>query len=132
MFELEESTNLGAKIKVIGVGGGGNNAVQTMIEGGLSGVEFIVANTDRQCLEATKADNKINLGSELTKGLGAGANPEIGKRAAIESYNDIVAALEGADMVFVTAGMGGGTGTCLLYTSPSPRDRTRSRMPSSA
>ncbi len=111
MFELEESTNLGAQIKVVGVGGGGNNAVQTMIEGGLEGVEFIVANTDRQCLEATKADKKINLGSELTKGLGAGANPEIGKRAAIESYNDIVAALEGADMVFVTAGMGGGTGT---------------------
>ncbi len=111
MFELEESTNLGAKIKVIGVGGGGNNAVQTMIEGGLSGVEFIVANTDRQCLEATKSDKKINLGSELTKGLGAGANPETGKRAAIESYNDIVEALEGADMVFVTAGMGGGTGT---------------------
>ncbi len=111
MFELEESTNLGAKIKVIGVGGGGNNAVQTMIEGGLSGVDFIVANTDRQCLEATKADTKINLGSELTKGLGAGANPETGKRAAIESYNDIVSSLEGSDMVFVTAGMGGGTGT---------------------
>ena len=111
MFELEESTNLGAKIKVIGVGGGGNNAVQTMIEGGLSGVDFIVANTDRQCLEATKADTKINLGSERTKGLGAGANPETGKRAAIESYNDIVSSLEGSDMVFVTAGMGGGTGT---------------------
>lgn len=111
MFELEETTNVGANIKVIGIGGGGNNAVQTMIEGGLTGVEFIVANTDRQALEANRADKKINLGSELTKGLGAGANPEIGKRAAIESYNDIVESIEGADMVFVTAGMGGGTGT---------------------
>lgn len=111
MFELEETSNLGANIKVIGVGGGGGNAVQTMIEGGLSGVEFIVANTDRQSLEANKSGKKIQLGIDLTKGLGAGANPEIGKRAAIESYNDIVEALEGADMVFVTAGMGGGTGT---------------------
>ena len=111
MFELEENANFGANIKVVGVGGGGGNAVQTMIEGGLSGVEFCVANTDRQALAANKAEGKINLGKELTKGLGAGANPEIGRRAAIESYNDIVAAIEGADMVFVTAGMGGGTGT---------------------
>ena len=111
MFELEENINIGANIKVVGIGGGGNNAVSTMIEGGLSGVEFIVANTDRQALGAHKALTKIQLGSELTRGLGAGANPEIGKRAAIESYNDIVEALEGADMVFVTAGMGGGTGT---------------------
>ncbi|MEZ4872510.1 MAG: cell division protein FtsZ [Bdellovibrionales bacterium] len=111
MFELEENTNLGANIKVVGVGGGGNNAVQTMIEGGLNGVEFIVANTDSQALEANKAQTKIQLGRELTKGLGAGANPEVGKRAAIESYNDIVEKLDGADMVFVTAGMGGGTGT---------------------
>ena len=111
MFELEENINIGANIKVVGVGGGGNNAVTTMIDGGLAGVEFIVANTDRQALNAHKALKKIPLGSELTKGLGAGANPEIGKRAAIESYNDIVEALEGADMVFVTAGMGGGTGT---------------------
>ncbi|RME15406.1 MAG: cell division protein FtsZ [Bdellovibrio sp.] len=111
MFELEESISAGANIKVIGIGGGGSNAVQTMIEGGLSGVEFVVANTDKQALEANKAGSKIQLGSELTKGLGAGANPEIGKRAAIESYNDIVETLEGADMVFVTAGMGGGTGT---------------------
>lgn len=111
MFELEENINIGANIKVVGVGGGGNNAVTTMIEGGLGGVEFIVANTDRQALNAHKALTKIALGSELTKGLGAGANPEIGKRAAIESYNDIVESLEGADMVFVTAGMGGGTGT---------------------
>jgi cell division protein FtsZ len=111
MFELEENANFGASIKVIGIGGGGGNAVQTMIEGGLQGVEFVVANTDRQALAHNKAEGKINLGRELTKGLGAGANPEIGRRAAIESYNDIVAKLEGADMVFVTAGMGGGTGT---------------------
>ncbi|NCN42187.1 cell division protein FtsZ [bacterium] len=111
MFELEESANFGANIKVIGVGGGGGNAVQTMIEGGLTGVEFFVANTDKQALYANKAEGKIQLGRDLTKGLGAGANPEIGRRAAIESYNDIVAALEGSDMVFVTAGMGGGTGT---------------------
>ncbi len=111
MFELEENTNFGASIKVIGIGGGGGNAVQTMIEGGLTGVQFVVANTDRQALAANKAEGKIQLGRELTKGLGAGANPEIGRRAAIESYNDIVASLEGSDMVFVTAGMGGGTGT---------------------
>ncbi|MCJ8277817.1 MAG: cell division protein FtsZ, partial [Bdellovibrionales bacterium] len=111
MFELEENTEIGANIKVVGIGGGGNNAVTTRIEGGLTGVEFIVANTDRQALEPHKANKKIQVGRELTKGLGAGANPEIGKRAAIESYNEIVEALEGADMVFVTAGMGGGTGT---------------------
>jgi cell division protein FtsZ len=111
MFELEENINIGANIKVVGIGGGGNNAVTTMIEGGLNGVEFIVANTDRQALGAHLASKKIQLGKELTRGLGAGANPEIGKRAAIESYNDIVEALEGADMCFVTAGMGGGTGT---------------------
>lgn len=111
MFELEESANFGANIKVIGVGGGGGNAVQTMIEGGLTGVEFVVANTDKQALYANKSEGKIQLGKELTKGLGAGANPEVGRRAAIESYNDIVSSLEGADMVFVTAGMGGGTGT---------------------
>ncbi|MEM7645728.1 MAG: cell division protein FtsZ [Pseudomonadota bacterium] len=111
MFELEEKTDIGANIKVVGIGGGGNNAVTTMIDGGLTGVEFIVANTDIQALEPHKAGKKIQVGRELTKGLGAGANPEIGKRAAIESYNEIVEALEGADMVFVTAGMGGGTGT---------------------
>lgn len=111
MFELEENVNIGATIKVIGCGGGGNNAVATMIDGGLTGVEFIVANTDIQALDAHKAQTKIQLGKELTRGLGAGANPEVGKRAAIESYNDIVESLEGSDMVFVTAGMGGGTGT---------------------
>jgi cell division protein FtsZ len=111
MFELEENISIGANIKVVGIGGGGNNAVTTMIDGGLSGVDFLVANTDRQALAAHKAVTKIQLGNELTKGLGAGANPEIGKRAAIESYNELVEALQGADMVFVTAGMGGGTGT---------------------
>ena len=111
MFELEENISIGANIKVVGVGGGGSNAVSTMIESGMSGVEFIVANTDIQALNANKASSKIQLGLDLTKGLGAGANPDIGRRAAIESYNEIVEKLEGADMVFVTAGMGGGTGT---------------------
>src|SRR5580658_676835 len=111
MFEIDEADSSGANIKVIGIGGGGSNAIATMMGSGMSGVEFIVANTDRQALEASPAPGKIQLGRELTKGLGAGANPEIGKRAAIESYNDIAEKLEGADMVFVTAGMGGGTGT---------------------
>ncbi len=111
MFELEENINIGANIKVVGVGGGGSNAVSTMIDSGMSGVEFIVANTDRQALAAHKAKGRIQLGAELTKGLGAGANPDVGRRAAIESYNDIVDKIEGSDMVFVTAGMGGGTGT---------------------
>jgi cell division protein FtsZ len=111
MFELEENINIGANIKVVGVGGGGSNAVSTMIESGLTGVEFIVANTDIQALNSNKSPGKIQLGLDLTKGLGAGANPDIGRRAAIESYNEIVEKMEGADMVFVTAGMGGGTGT---------------------
>ncbi|HWU43933.1 MAG TPA: cell division protein FtsZ, partial [Bdellovibrio sp.] len=111
MFELEENINIGANIKVVGVGGGGSNAVSTMIASEMSGVEFIVANTDIQALNANKAANKIQLGIDLTKGLGAGANPDVGRRAAIESYNEIVEKLEGSDMVFVTAGMGGGTGT---------------------
>ncbi|MEK2690014.1 cell division protein FtsZ [Bdellovibrio sp. GT3] len=111
MFELEENINIGANIKVVGVGGGGSNAVSTMIASEMSGVEFIVANTDIQALNSHKASNKIQLGLDLTKGLGAGANPDVGRRAAIESYNEIVEKLEGSDMVFVTAGMGGGTGT---------------------
>lgn len=111
MFELEENINIGANIKVVGVGGGGSNAVSTMIDSNMTGVEFIVANTDIQALNASKSPNKIQLGFDLTKGLGAGANPDVGRRAAIESYNEIVEKLEGADMVFVTAGMGGGTGT---------------------
>ncbi len=111
MFELEENVNIGANIKVVGVGGGGSNAVTTMIEGGMSGVEFVVANTDIQALNSSKAGQKIQLGADLTKGLGAGANPDVGRRSAIESYNHIVEQLKGSDMVFVTAGMGGGTGT---------------------
>lgn len=111
MFELEENISIGANIKVVGVGGGGSNAVSTMINSGMSGVEFIVANTDIQALNHSRASTKLQMGTDLTKGLGAGANPEIGRRAAIESYNEIVEKLEGADMVFVTAGMGGGTGT---------------------
>ena len=111
MFELEENVHLGANIKVVGVGGGGSNAVATMMEADMNGVQFIVANTDIQALNANRAETKIQLGMGLTKGLGAGANPDVGRRAAIESYNEIVEKLEGADMVFVTAGMGGGTGT---------------------
>lgn len=111
MFELEENINIGANIKVVGVGGGGSNAVSTMIDSGMDGVEFIVANTDIQALNHNRATGKIQLGADLTKGLGAGANPDIGRRAAIESYNEVVEKLEGSDMVFVTAGMGGGTGT---------------------
>ena len=100
-----------AKILVIGVGGGGGNAVNTMISGNLDGVEFVAANTDRQALEANLAPHKIALGGALTKGLGAGANPDVGRRAAEESIQQIADAISGADMVFVTAGMGGGTGT---------------------
>ncbi len=111
MFELEENVNIGANIKVVGVGGGGSNAISTMIEGGMNGVDFVVANTDIQALNSSKASQKIQLGADLTKGLGAGANPDIGRRSAIESYNSIVEQLKGSDMVFVTAGMGGGTGT---------------------
>lgn len=112
MFEfVQEAVQAGAKIKVIGVGGGGGNAINTMIRMGLAGVEFIAANTDRQALEVSLASTKIQLGHELTKGLGAGANPEIGRRAAMEDYEKISEFLSSADMVFVTAGMGGGTGT---------------------
>ncbi len=111
MFEIQEAKVLGAKIKVIGVGGGGCNAVNTMIRGGLSGVEFIAANTDKQVLESVLAPNKIAIGQELTRGLGAGANPDIGRKAALEDYAQISEMLSGADMVFITAGMGGGTGT---------------------
>lgn len=109
MFGLEMDQL--ANIKVIGVGGGGNNAVNRMIESGVKGVEFIVANTDLQVLKNSKAPTKIQIGADLTNGLGAGANPQIGKEAALESKNDIEEALRGADMVFVTCGMGGGTGT---------------------
>ncbi len=101
----------GARIKVIGVGGGGGNAVNRMIEAGIEGIEFLVANTDLQALKRSRAPHKIQLGGRLTKGLGAGANPDIGRNAALEDTEKIIEALEGADMVFVTTGLGGGTGT---------------------
>ena len=111
MLEFDIDMEQFAQIKVIGVGGGGNNAVNRMISAGLRGVEFIAINTDKQALFLSKANTKIQIGDKLTKGLGAGANPEIGERAANESKDEIAQAVKGADMVFVTAGMGGGTGT---------------------
>ncbi len=111
---LEIKTNeseAAAKIIVVGVGGGGNNAVNRMIESGLQGVQFISVNTEDQVLEVSQADVKIQIGEKLTRGLGAGANPQVGEQAALESKEEIIKALQGADMVFVTAGMGGGTGT---------------------
>jgi cell division protein FtsZ len=101
----------GARIKVIGVGGGGGNAVNRMIDADVKGVDFLVANTDAQALQGSKAAIKIQLGTKLTKGLGSGGNPEIGRRAALEDTEKLIEALEGADMVFVTTGLGGGTGT---------------------
>ncbi|TDM07343.1 cell division protein FtsZ [Macrococcus lamae] len=111
MLEFEQGFNHLATLKVIGVGGGGNNAVNRMIEHGMNNVEFIAINTDGQALNLSKATSKIQIGEKLTRGLGAGANPEIGKKAAEESREQIEDAIQGADMVFVTAGMGGGTGT---------------------
>ena len=107
----EEDEKKQADIRIIGVGGAGNNMIETMINEGIKGVEFIAINTDHQALESSSAKKKIQIGSQLTKGLGAGANPEVGQRASVESYEEIVNCLKGADMVFVTAGMGGGTGT---------------------
>ena len=109
--DFSDELHHGVKIKVIGVGGGGGNAVNRMIAAKVEGVEFMVANTDLQALKASQAPIKIQLGAKLTKGLGAGANPEIGRRAALEDTEKIIDALEGADMVFVTSGLGGGTGT---------------------
>lgn len=111
LLEFEIDLDHFAQIKVIGVGGAGNNAVNRMIEAGLRGVDFIAVNTDKQALFLSQANMKIQIGEKLTKGLGAGANPEIGQKAAEESREEIAQALKGADMVFVTAGMGGGTGT---------------------
>jgi cell division protein FtsZ len=110
-IQYHDETRRNARIKVIGVGGGGNNAINRMIEAGLEGVEFISANTDVQALEGSHAPVKLQLGVKLTSGLGAGANPDVGRRAALEDSDKIIEALEGADMVFVTAGLGGGTGT---------------------
>lgn len=111
MLEFEQGFNHLATLKVIGVGGGGNNAVNRMIDHGMNNVEFISINTDGQALNLSKAESKIQIGEKLTRGLGAGANPEIGKKAAEESREQIEDAIQGADMVFVTAGMGGGTDT---------------------
>ena len=111
MLEFDTSIDQLATIKVIGVGGGGNNAVNRMIEHGVQGVEFIAVNTDAQALNLSKAEVKMQIGGKLTRGLGAGANPEVGKKAAEESKEQLEEVLKGADMVFVTAGMGGGTGT---------------------
>lgn len=111
MLEFDLDMETVAHIKVIGVGGGGNNAVNRMIEMGMKGVEFIAVNTDKQALMNSLAEQKLQIGEKLTKGLGAGANPEIGKKAAEESRDDVCKLLQGADMVFVTSGMGGGTGT---------------------
>src|SRR5438477_4183955 len=110
-FLFDEGVRTGASIKVVGVGGGGSNAVNRMISAGLGGVDFLVANTDVQALRQSKAQVKIQIGDKLTKGLGAGANPEIGRQAALEDTEKVIEALEGADMVFVTTGLGGGTGT---------------------
>ncbi len=110
-FDYDENYDLGACIKVIGVGGGGNNAVNHMVESDVKGVEFIAANTDKQALMRCSAPTKILIGEKLTRGRGAGANPEVGQRAAEENIDDIKASLAGTDMVFITAGMGGGTGT---------------------
>lgn len=111
MMEFDVDMEQFAKIKVIGVGGGGNNAVNRMIEGNLSGVDFVAINTDKQALQTSDAEYKIQIGEKLTKGLGAGADPKIGTKAAEESRDEIFEALQGNDMIFLTAGMGGGTGT---------------------
>src|SRR5687767_15672549 len=110
-FELEESASSGARMKVVGVGGGGGNAVNRMIDEKLEGVEFISVNTDAQALKLSHSQMKIQIGKQLTRGLGAGARPEIGRQAIEENREEMAAALKGADLVFITAGMGGGTGT---------------------
>ena len=111
IFEFEESPSQSARMKVVGVGGGGGNAVNRMIDEHLDSVEFISINTDAQALMASKSDVKIQIGKKLTRGLGAGARPEIGRQAIEENRDDVSRALAGADLVFVTCGMGGGTGT---------------------
>ncbi|NLG25446.1 MAG: cell division protein FtsZ, partial [Clostridiales bacterium] len=111
MLEFDVDTNSFAQIKVIGVGGAGTNAVNRMVEAGLRGVDFIAINTDKQALNLSKATTKMQIGEKLTKGLGAGAKPEIGQQAAEESREEIAQMVKGADLVFVTCGMGGGTGT---------------------
>jgi cell division protein FtsZ len=111
MFEIVDNYQPGAVIKVIGVGGGGGNAVNQMVEDGINGVDFIAVNTDVQALRNFSGKHTLQIGSTVTKGLGAGANPETGRQAALEDRDRIIEMVEGADMVFITAGMGGGTGT---------------------
>src|SRR5437762_2064450 len=111
IFELEETVSQNARMKVVGVGGGGGNALNRMVDEGLQGVEFISVNTDAQALLNNKADVKVQIGKKLTRGLGAGARPEIGRQAIEENRDEVLHALQGADLVFVTCGMGGGTGT---------------------
>jgi cell division protein FtsZ len=110
-FLIEDEAQLGTRIKVVGVGGGGSNAVARMLQEGLSGIEYYVLNTDKQALAASPVGNKLAIGKKLTSGLGAGADPSVGRQAALEDTEQIIEILEGADMVFVTAGLGGGTGT---------------------
>ena len=130
MYEMVEKMAPNAVIKVIGVGGGGGNAVSHMVGANVEGVDFVCANTDSQALKNSGAKFTLQLGANVTKGLGAGANPEVGRQAALEDRERITELLEGADMVFITAGMGGGTGTscrtkscspCLVATSPCCR-----------
>ena len=111
MFELMDSYSQSAVIKVIGVGGGGGNAVSHMVMSGIDGVDFICINTDSQALKASKIKTSLQIGANITKGLGAGADPEIGRQAAMEDRDRIIELIEGCDMLFITAGMGGGTGT---------------------
>src|SRR5262245_43270495 len=110
-LRLEEEKSAGARIKVVGVGGGGSNAVNRMVQVGLAGVEFIIANTDLHALRTSPAPVRLQIVSKLTKGLGAGADPNVGRQAALEDTEPIIQALDGADMIFVTTGLGGGTGT---------------------
>src|SRR5476651_965129 len=110
-LRLDEEGTAGARIKVVGVGGGGSNAVNRMVQAGFEGVEFVVANTDLQALRTNAASVKLQIGSKLTKGLGAGADPNVGRQARSEETEKIIQALDGADMIFVTTGLGGGTGT---------------------
>src|SRR5215203_227432 len=110
-LQIDEAPGACARIKVIGVGGGGSNAVNRMVRSGLEGVEFMVANTDLQALKTSSAPIKLQIGSKLTKGLGAGADPNVGRSAALEDTDKIIQSLDGADMIFVTTGLGGGTGT---------------------
>ena len=121
----EQQTEAFARIKVIGVGGGGSNAVNRMIDEGIQGVDFIVANTDAQALMLTKAKTRVRLGDKLTRGLGAGGDPEVGRKAAEETADELYNVLKGSDMVFVTAGMGGGTG------QPPTTGRGSQRLPGS-